>query len=102
MNPINTVKALLEITDASEDALINFYIKSAQNFIVEYCKFDSWEKTPITLDTTLVEMAVFKYRQRGVENISGESKGGLNESYLTEYPQTILNALNPHCKVKFI
>lgn len=99
---LDNVKTLLEITDSGKDTLLNLYISRATDYIQGYCKLDDSASIPSSLNSVIEEMAIFQYRQKGVENIQSESKGSLSESYIVEYPPNIMNRLNPHCQVKFI
>jgi hypothetical protein len=98
---LNNVKILLEIDegDESKDGLLGLYTNRAKDFVLDFCKIDS---LPSTLDSTIEEMVVFQYRQKGIENIQSEEKGSLSEIYLTEYPPNIMNRLKSHRRVVFL
>lgn len=95
MSLLENVKIIVGIKPENneEDALINIYIKHANDFIINYCEVD---KVPFQLQSTMEEMVVFSYRQKGVENIDNESKGSLSEKFLSQYPSNIMNILDSY------
>jgi hemerythrin superfamily protein len=78
--------------------LFDFYITSAQDFIFDYCRVVD---VPLTLLTTIADMVVFQYRQKGVENIQSETKGTTSQIFLIEYPPNIMKRLKAHKKAIF-
>jgi hypothetical protein len=98
---LENVKILLEMDeyDISKDSLLNLYISRAQDFIFDYCKIT---EIPSSLNSSIEDMAVFQYRQKGAENLQSEGKGSLSESYILQYPQNIMSRLTPYCRVRFI
>lgn len=99
MASIENVKILLGINDTSQDTLLNLYLSRATNFVKNYCNVD--EITP-SLDEIVEDIAVYLYRNRGVENIKSESKGSLSETYRDSLPDDIIAVLNRYRKVKFV
>lgn len=101
MSILENVKILLEIDilDDEKDGLLNLYISRAEDYTRDYCKIDD---IPSSLNSVIEEMAVFQFRNRGIENLQSEGKGSLSQSFLNEYPPNIMNRLQPKCQVKFI
>ncbi|KHF40707.1 phage head-tail connector protein [Halalkalibacter okhensis] len=101
MAKLDHVKTLLEkdILDTTEDVLLNLYIQRATDFVTDYCNLI---EIPISLNSVIEEMAVFSYLSKGVENITSEGKGSLNESYITEYPSNIMNRLDRHRRIRVV
>lgn len=98
-NILENVKIILDIEDNSHDDLLNIYIQNAIDYIYDYTKI---EQIPNSLNSLIVEMVIYQYRQRGVENISTESKGSLYESFVKEYPNNIINRLKPYRRALFL
>lgn len=98
-NIIEKVKIVLDIEDDSKDGLLDIYIQNAKDYIFDYTLIN---EIPTTLESVIVEMVVFQYRQRGVENITTESKGTLYESMVTEYPNNIRRRLNSYKRVRVV
>ena len=98
MASIDNVKILLGINDTSQDTLINLYLSRATNFVKNYCNI---EEIPSSLDEIIEDIAVYLYRNRGVENIKSESKGSLSETYRDSLPDDIIAVLNRYRRVIF-
>ncbi|WML44085.1 phage head-tail connector protein [Neobacillus sp. PS3-40] len=98
MDYLTNVKILLEIDelDIEKDGLLNLFIFRAIDYTLDYCKIN---EIPTSLSSAIEEMAVFQYRQRGIENVQSESKGSLSESYFNEYSPSIINRLRSNRRV---
>jgi hypothetical protein len=92
---LDNVKVLLEIDilDVSEDDLLNLYISRSTNYVKNYCNLVD---IPPELDEVIEDIAVIRYRNKGVENIKSEGKGSLSESYIDSLPEDIVDQLNQH------
>ncbi|MBW7649791.1 head-tail connector protein [Anoxybacillus sp. ST4] len=99
MASLENVKTLLGISDTSQDTLINLYLTRATSFVKNYCNI---EEIPIELDEVIEDIAVYRYRMKGVENVKAESKGSLSETYRDSLPDDIIAQLNQYRKVKFV
>lgn len=99
MSVLENVKIILELEENEKDDLLNIYIQNAQDFIMDYTKM---KEIPESLNSIIVEMVVFQFRQKGVENIISEGKGGLSETFITEYPNNIINRLKPYKRMLFL
>jgi hypothetical protein len=96
---LDNVKAILDIPDNSKDNVLTLYLNRATNFVKGYCNLT--ELNP-TLEEVVEDIAVFKYRNKGVENIVSEGKGSLSESYRDGLPPQIIDTLNEHRRLKFL
>jgi hypothetical protein len=98
MPSLDNIKTLLGISDNTQDNLLNLYLTRATSFVKNYCNID---EIPPALDEVIEDIAVFRYRMNGVENIKSESKGELSETYRDSLPQDILSQLNRYRRVIF-
>ncbi|MCI1590377.1 head-tail connector protein [Heyndrickxia oleronia] len=96
---LDDIKLLLEINDDSKDSILSLYISRATNFVKDYCNIDVL--TP-SLEESVEDIAIFNYRNKGVENIQSEGKGSLSEEYREGLPSEIYKKLNEHRRMKFI
>ncbi|WP_117161439.1 phage head-tail connector protein [Paraliobacillus sp. X-1268] len=101
MAELENIKALLGIdeSDTSKDGVINLYISRATNYTKNYLKV---EEIPPALTDVIEDIAIFKYKQKGIENIKSEGKGSLSETYMESISDDIINQLNSHRKVRVL
>ncbi|MFC4182991.1 phage head-tail connector protein [Saccharococcus thermophilus] len=99
MASLENVKTLLGIFDTSQDSLLNLYLSRAEKFVKNYCNID---EIPVELDEVIEDIAVYRYRMNGVENVKSESKGSLSETYRESLPDDILAQLNRYRRVKVV
>ncbi|KYD30054.1 phage head-tail connector protein [Geobacillus sp. B4113_201601] len=99
MASLDNVKTLLGISDTSRDSLLNIYLSRATSFVKNYCNID---EIPIELDEVIEDIAVYRYRMNGVENVKAESKGSLSETYRDSLPDDIIAQLNRYRRVKVV
>lgn len=99
MASLENVKMLLDISDNTQDNLLNLYLTRATSFVKNYCNI---EEIPIGLNEVIEDIAVYRYRMNGVENIKSETKGSLSETYRDSLPDDIIAQLNRYRKVKFV
>lgn len=103
MSSLDNVKTLLELEGATQDAILNVYLNRAENFVRSYCNIPDEEVfLPATLDDLIEDIAILKYRLKGVEGIKSEGKGSLSESYIEGLPQDMINQLNKYRRVSFL
>lgn len=98
-NVLESVKTVLDITDDSKDKLLNIYINNATDFIYDYTNL---KEIPVTLNSTIIDMAIFQYRSRELENVSSENIGNVSYTFTTDYPSTITDRLNSHKRVTVV
>ncbi|MGD6831431.1 phage head-tail connector protein [Sutcliffiella halmapala] len=82
-----------------EERQIRPYVKRAINFVKNYCRLS---EIPVDLYETIEDIAIFKYRSQGIENIKAEGKGSLSESYMESLPNDIINQLSGRRQVRVI
>lgn len=101
LTQLNNVKQLLDIEtdDTSKDGLINLYIKRAEDYTKNYLKIDD---IPAALTSVIEDIAVFRYRQKGVENIKAEGKGSLSETYMESIPLDLMNQINAFRRIRVL
>ncbi|MBE2926592.1 head-tail connector protein [Anoxybacillus flavithermus] len=98
MASLENVKTLLGISDNSQDDLLNLYISRAEQFVKTYCNI---EEIPTELNSVMEDIAVFRYRMNGIENVKSETKGSLSETYRDSLPDDILSQLSRYRRVIF-
>jgi len=99
MPSLENVKTLLGIFDNDDDNLLNLYLSRAEKFVKNYCNLDT---IPAELDEVIEDIAVYRYRMNGVENVKSEQKGSLSETYRDSLPDDILAQLNRYRRVKIV
>jgi hypothetical protein len=101
MPAIENIKSLLDIAeeDTSEDNILTLYLTRATNHVLKYCNVTELDST---LDELAEDIAIFNYRNKGVENMISEGKGSLSESYREDLPLDIVRRLNDNRRMKFI
>lgn len=93
------MKIPLGINDTSQDSVLNFYLSRATNFVKEYCNI---KEITSPIGEIVEDIAIFLYKNKGVENIQSETKGSLTESYRENLPPYLVNRLNSYRRMKFI
>ncbi|ARJ76163.1 MULTISPECIES: phage head-tail connector protein [Bacillus] len=88
MDQLANLKLFLDIADDSEDALLELYLKKARRFVINYCEINE-NDIPDNLLGVIEDIAVFKYRLKGVEATKAETRGGISESYYDKLPDDI-------------
>ena len=98
---LDNLKLLLEIdlNDNDFDGILELYLRRAENYIKSYCNLVTLSNE---LNDLAEDIAVFNYRNKGIENIVSEGKGSLSESYREDLPPDIIRKLNNHRRVKFV
>lgn len=101
MTSIDHLKLLLDIElfEHSEDMILELYLSRARNFVLNECNLKELNSAQEELAE---DIAVFKYRNKGIENVVSESKGSLSESYRDGLPSDLIQALNSHKRLKFV
>ena len=97
-NILQKVKVILD-DDTVKDELLNIYIDNATDFILSYTNL---KKLPQTLNSTIIEMTVFQYRKRELENVASESMGSMRYTFTTDYPSSITDRLDGHKQVTVV
>lgn len=89
MDILTLIKTLLNITDTSQDTVLNFYIVKAQNSIKHYCNIDV-----ITgLDNQIAELAIYYYQNKDMLGIKQATQGSRSQTLTDGIPQSIKDSL---------
>ncbi|MBP1935099.1 phage head-tail connector protein [Ammoniphilus resinae] len=101
MATLDNVKILLELDllESKQDNLLNLYIQRSTDFILNYCNLT---EVPVSLNSVLEDIVVFRYRNKGIENLKSETLGSHSASFLDGLPSDIMQQLNTHRRVRVI
>lgn len=99
MSQLQNVKLILDLSDTTEDGVLSLYLSRAANFVLSYCNVE--DLTP-PLEEIVEDIAVYSYRNKGIENVKSETKGSLGESYHERLPDDYYSRLNRHRRMKFV
>lgn len=98
MNELEKLKALLQIADNSQDALLTA--------LLVQCEDEAVTITHQTDSSTLLPiirlMAIEKFNKLGNEGISSISYSGISESYITDYSEQVQKMLNSKKRLMII
>lgn len=89
------VKLLLGLTDNSKDDLLTILIDVAIDEAMAYTHRECVEG----LETSIIQMVVYKYNRIGTEGVDNESYSGVSFAYSTDYPESIMRSLRSKRKV---
>lgn len=92
---LDKIKLLLGITDDSKDDLLTILIDVAIDEALAYTHRDCVDE----LDTSIIQMVVYKYNRIGTEGVDSENYSGVSFSYSTDYPESIMRGLRAKRKV---
>lgn len=85
MDILSLMKTLLNITDTSQDTVLNFYISKAQNSIKHYCNI-----TDLTgLDNQVTDLAMYFYKNKNMQGITQATQGSRSQTNIDGIPQSI-------------
>ena len=98
MAVIDNVKSELNITDASQDALLTSLITAETANAVTITHNPAAAED----DGLITRMVVFRYNRMGTEGLNSESYSGVNFSYTADYPADIMSLLKAMKKVRVI
>lgn len=90
MDILEQVKILSSNTN---EALISLLIDKTKIEISEYTKI-SFDENNAAMQNVLSDIVVIKLNRLGTEGLSSQSYSGVSESYIDEYPQSIIKQLN--------
>lgn len=92
---LDKIKLLLGITNDSKDDLLTILIEQAIDEALAYTHRDSADE----LDTSIIQMVVYKYNRIGTEGVDNENYSGVSFSYSADYPDSIMRGLRAKRKV---
>ena len=78
---LDRVKLRLEISDQTQDALLQELLQGAQDAI---CLYAEEVELPPVLQTTAVMLTVDCYNRLGSEGMTSETKGSLSQAFFTD------------------
>ena len=87
MTNIDTLKTLLQISDNSQDALLEV--------LLDQCEEEYLRRTHQTVadDPIVVEMAVERHNTLGNEGITQMNYSGISETYFSDYSDKVVKLL---------
>ena len=92
---LDKIKLLLGINDNNKDDLLTILIEQAIDEALDYTHRDSADE----LDTSIIQMVVYKYNRIGTEGVDNENYSGVSFSYSADYPDSIMRGLRAKRKV---
>lgn len=95
---VKKVKTLLD-DESIKDELLKIYIDNAKDYVKDYTNL---KEVPSTLNSIIIEMAVYQYRNRELENVESEQIGSVKYTFTTNYPSTITDRLDNHKRVTVV
>ncbi|MCY9096361.1 MULTISPECIES: phage head-tail connector protein [Bacillus subtilis group] len=99
MQSLENVKTLIPIKkdDVSKDDILILFIKRAEETVLGYCNLDELKPG---MQSIVEDIAIIYYRNRRVQNLKGQTKGSLSETYRDDLPPTIYKRLNRFRRLK--
>ncbi len=92
---LEKVKVLLGLTNNSKDDLLTILIEQAIEEAIAYTHNDCVDE----LNTSIIQMVVYKYNRLGTEGVENEGYSGVSFSYSADYPESILRGLRAKRKL---
>lgn len=87
---LKKIKVLLSVTGTEKDELISTLIDLCEDEAKTYCGVD----TVMDMQSTIIQMVVFKYNRLGTEGLVSENYNGASYNYIDEYPAGVRIALD--------
>lgn len=97
---LDTLKIILDVTDTTQDDLLNIYITKATKTIQSHCNLDAVPSPD--LDEAVVSLAEYYYQKRGSNGYSYMMQGARAANLIQGIPQDIKDMLAPYRKVRSI
>ena len=95
---IEKIKLLLGLTNNDKDEVLNILIEQAIDEATLYTHNDCLAE----LDTSIIQMVVYKYNRLGFEGVDSEGYSGVSFNYSTDYPDSIIRSLRAKRKIRVI
>lgn len=92
---LEKIKLLLGLKDGSKDGLLTILIETAIDEALAYTHRDCVDE----LDTSIIQMVVYKYNRIGTEGVDSENYSGVSFNYSADYPESIMRGLRSKRKV---
>ena len=96
---LQQIKTILGIKDNSKDSLLMLLINQAQEEVINYTHN---AEAVAYVESTIVQMVVFKFNRLRTEGLNSENYSGVSYSYASDYPQSILRQLNAYRKLRTV
>lgn len=97
---LEKLKTLLEISDDTEDILLNLYLDIAKQKILDRLyPFDNTKLTiPTRYELKQIEIAQYLYLKRGAEGQVTHNENGINRTYENaDVPESLMRGIVPYC-----
>ena len=95
---LEKVKLLLGIADNTKDDLLTLLIEQAVEEAIVYTHNESVDE----LNTSIIQMVVYKYNRIGTEGLDSEGYSGVSFQYTSDYPENIMRGLRAKRKVVLV
>lgn len=92
---LDKIKLLLGLKDETKDDLLTILIETAIDEALAYTHRDCVDE----LDTSIIQMVVYKYNRIGTEGVDSENYSGVSFDYSADYPESIMRGLRSKRKV---
>lgn len=95
---LEKVKLLLGIADNTKDNLLTLLIEQAVEEAIVYTHNECVDE----LNTSIIQMVVYKYNRIGTEGVDSEGYSGVSFQYTSDYPENIMRGLRAKRKVVLV
>ena len=95
---LEKVKLLLGIADNTKDDLLTLLIEQAVEEAIVYTHNECVDE----LNTSIIQMVVYKYNRIGTEGVDSEGYSGVSVQYTSDYPENIMRGLRAKRKVVLV
>ena len=95
---LEKVKLLLGIADNTKDDLLTLLIEQAIEEAIVYTHNECVDE----LNTSIIQMVVYKYNRIGTEGVDSEGYSGVSFQYTSDYPDNIMRGLRAKRKVVLV
>ena len=95
---LEKVKLLLGIADNTKDNLLTLLIEQAVEEAIVYTHNECVDE----LNTSIIQMVVYKYNRIGTEGVDIEGYSGVSFRYTSDYPENIMRGLRAKRKVVLV
>ena len=95
---LEKVKLLLGLTDNTKDDLLTLLIEQAVEEAIVYTHNECVDE----LNTSIIQMVVYKYNRIGTEGVDSEGYSGVSFQYTSDYPENIMRGLRANRKVVLV
>lgn len=102
MTRLERVKTIKGLADTSQDEKLSVLIEDAEQEFIDYCNRKNADDIPISADSVIVQMVIFRYNLLNTEGILTQTYSGVSQSYISEYPAYIMAQLNRYRKLKVL